>query len=121
MELRSAAYLHDIRQAAERIAGFIQGKSFGDYTGDILLRSAVERQLEIAGEALSQLAKSDSAIAGRISEHWRVIALRNILIHGYAKVDDRVIWSIVERKLPTLRREVTELLRGGVGAPPGDG
>lgn len=47
-----------------------------------------------------------------LSEHRRIIALRNILIHGYAEVDDRLVWDVVETKLPVLRREVEALLSG---------
>ena len=75
-----------------------------------MLRAAVERKFEIIGEALSKLSKVDSAIVSNIGEHARIIAFRNILIHGYAEIDDRLVWDIVENKLPVLRREVDELL-----------
>lgn len=75
-----------------------------------MLRSAVERQFEIIGEALVQLSRLDEALAARISEYRRIIAFRNILIHGYAQVDDRIVWDILETKLPILRREVRMLL-----------
>ena len=75
-----------------------------------MLRAAVERQFEIIGEALAQLAKLDRMVAERISEHSRVIAFRNILIHGYADVD-LLVWDIVQTKLPVLRREVEALLK----------
>ena len=56
MRIESKKYLYDIAQAAKLALGFIAGKTFADYDGDIMLRSAVERQLEIVGEALAQLA-----------------------------------------------------------------
>ena len=59
----------------------------------------------------AQLAKLDRTVAERISEHSRVIAFRNILIHGYADVDDQLVWDIVHTKLPVLRREVETLLK----------
>jgi uncharacterized protein with HEPN domain len=110
MELEAKKYVYDILQAAQLLTDFTSGKSFDDYSQDPLLRSAVERQFEIAGEALSQLAKRDEQIAVRISEHRRIIAFRNILIHGYADVDDRLVWDIVETKLSVLRNEVEKLL-----------
>lgn len=73
-------------------------------------RSAVERQFEIIGEALGKRAQTDPALATRISEHGRIITFRNILIHAYAIVDDRIVWEVVETKLPILRRDVAELL-----------
>uniref|UniRef100_A0A831X8P9 DUF86 domain-containing protein n=1 Tax=Thermorudis peleae TaxID=1382356 RepID=A0A831X8P9_9BACT len=99
-----------MRQAAELIASFTAGKTFADYEVDALLRSAVERQFEIIGEALARLARLDETLASRISEYRRIIAFRNILIHGYADVDHHIVWDIIESKLPTLRREVTTLL-----------
>ena len=82
MRLEVKKYLYDIQQAAKLLTQFSQGKSFDDYTKDAMLRSAVERQFEIIGEALSQLSKTDSVCAKRISEYRRIIAFRNILIHG---------------------------------------
>jgi uncharacterized protein with HEPN domain len=75
-----------------------------------MLRAAVEREFEIIGEALAQLAKLDASIAARITDHRRIISFRNLLIHGYADVDDRLVWDIVETKLPVLTREVDALL-----------
>jgi uncharacterized protein with HEPN domain len=103
-------HLHDIREAASRTAKFTQGRSLEDYRRDDMLRAAVERQFEIIGEALGRLAKLDESVAARIAEHRRIIAFRNILVHGYAEVDDRLVWDIVETKLPTLRREIDALL-----------
>lgn len=90
---------------------FTAGKVFADYARDAMRRAAVERELEIIGEALAQLAKSDADVAGGISEHRRIIAFRNILIHGYADVDDRLVWDVVETKLPVLSREIDALLK----------
>jgi uncharacterized protein with HEPN domain len=110
MRLESCKHLEDIRQAVELIRSFTASRTFGDYTGDAMLRSAVERQFEIIGEALHRLDKSDAATAARISDKSRIIAFRNILIHGYNKVDDQVVWNIVEQNLPTLHAEVLALL-----------
>ena len=107
------AYLHDMRQAAALIAEFTDGLDFDAYAADAKVRSAVERQFEIIGEALGQLAKLDPAAAGRISEHRRIIAFRNILVHGYAGVDDLLVWDMVVTRLAGLQREVDELLGAG--------
>lgn len=112
MQLKIKALLHDIKQAIDLIDRFSASKSFEDYAGDPMVRSAIERQFVIIGEALSQMMRLEPAIAAEIGEHRRIIALRNILVHSYAKVDDRVIWSIVQDKLPGLRHEVEELLAG---------
>ncbi len=110
MRLEAKKYLYDIQQAASRIAEFTSGYQMEDYRGNAMMRSAVERQFEIIGEALSLLAKLDAPLVQHISEHRRIIDFRNMLIHGYAVVDDRLVWDIIESKLPTLRREIEALL-----------
>jgi uncharacterized protein with HEPN domain len=81
----------------------------------------VERQLEIVGEALAQLARTDPETASKISEYRRIIAFRNILIHGYAEIDHRIVWGVLQQKLPVVRREAEALLdseeQAGEGAP----
>lgn len=104
-------YLFDVAQAAELIAQFTAAKTFQDYLNDPMLRAAVERKFEIIGEALAQLAKRDAPAAERITEHRQIIAFRNILVHGYADVDDQLVWDIAKSKLAGLRREVAALLR----------
>lgn len=110
MRLEAKKYLHDIKQAADLLAEFTASKAFADYARDAMLRAAVEREFEIIGEALARLAKLDERLASRIGDYRRIVAFRNILIHGYAEVDDRLVWDVVETKLPVLRREVALLL-----------
>lgn len=75
-----------------------------------MLRAAVEREFEVIGEALAQLHKTDPSLASRITDLRRIVNFRNLLIHGYADVDDKLVWNIVETKLPTLKREIESLL-----------
>jgi uncharacterized protein with HEPN domain len=103
-------YLWDAIRAAGLLAEFTRGKSFSDYEADDLLKSAVERQFEIIGEALNQLAKADPEIATSIPELPRIVAFRNILIHGYAIVDDALVWQLLVDKLPVLDRALRTLL-----------
>jgi len=90
--------------------GFTRGKTFDDYPADELLRSGVERQLAIVGEALSQLRRIDPAIAGSIAELSRVVGFRNVLVHAYASVDSRIVWGIIEIDLDPLRSCLDALL-----------
>ena len=110
MRSEAKRYLYDIQQAATLLDEFTGGKGYADYEADAMLRAAVERQFEIIGEALVQLARLDEELAARITEHRRIIAFRNVLIHGYAQVDDSVVWDIVQTRLSALRREVAALL-----------
>jgi uncharacterized protein with HEPN domain len=73
-------------------------------------RRGVERQFEIVGEALSQLSKLDPALAKRVSDYQKIISFRNILIHGYADVDDELVWDIVETRLPILSNEIAQII-----------
>ena len=110
MRVEARKYLYDMQRAVALLREFTVGKAFADYEGEAMRRAAVEREFEIVGEALAQLSKSDPEVAERITEHRRIIAFRNILIHGYADVDDRLVWDLVETKLPTLSREIEALL-----------
>lgn len=110
MRLEAKKYLLDIRTAADLIGSFTSGKEFAAYESDAMLRSAVERQFEIIGEALRRLQETAPELASEIPEHRRIIAFRNVLIHGYAVVDSRLVWGVVLGKLPELRSHVARLL-----------
>ena len=111
MPPRNKALLFDMQHAALGIATYVEGKTLEDYLRDEMLRSAVERQFEIIGEAITRLRKFDPSIAARISEYDRIVAFRNVLIHGYDQIDHATTWRIVQEKLPTLQRELDELLK----------
>jgi uncharacterized protein with HEPN domain len=105
------APLFDIAQAAVGIAQFVQGKTIQDFKSDLMLRSAVERQLSIIGEAINRLRKENLGQASQISEFEKIVAFRNLLIHSYDQVDHAIPWDIVQEKLPILADEVAELLK----------
>ena len=102
--------LWDAQQAAERVARFTANKSLAEYESDDLLRSAVERQFEIVGEALNQLSRVDATVATTIEVLPRIVAFRNVLVHGYASVDNRIVWGVIEASLPSLRAAINQLL-----------
>jgi uncharacterized protein with HEPN domain len=106
----SAALLWDVREAAVRIGVFISGLEEPEYLDDELRRSAVERQLEIIGEALNGLRKADQEVASRIPDINRIVGLRNVLAHGYAVVDDRVVWIAAHDRIPELLARVENVL-----------
>ncbi len=110
MKLEAKKYLYDTQHALGLLQGFTAYKSFADYERDAMLRAAVERELGIIGEAMSQLAKTDELLVNRISEYQRIIGFRNVIVHQYSTVDDRLVWAVIETKIPTLRREVDYLL-----------
>ena len=103
-------YLYDIQKACRLLSQFTSGKTLADYVEDPLLKSGVERQFEVIGEALNQMLRLDRGLADAITDPKRIIAFRNILVHGYAIVSDEVVWGILETNLATLQREVRALL-----------
>ena len=111
-------YLYDIREASRLIRDFTEGKFLDDYASDPLLRSAVERQFEIVGEALGNLLRLAPDLSERISYSPRIIAFRNRLIHGYASVSNELVWGVIESYLPTLVAEIEALLADGGPGPP---
>ena len=112
MHADACKLLWDAQQAAERIARFTAEKGFADYEADELLRSAVERQFEVIGEALNRVARIDARVAQQIPEVARIVAFRNVLIHGYATVDNRLVWGVIEGSLRPLRDALAQLLAG---------
>lgn len=110
MQLETKKHLEDMRRAMDLLAQFTAERNVEDYLDDPMLASAVERQFEILGEALNRLLKLAPSFEARITDARRIVDFRNILIHAYDVVDEQVVWDIVERKLPILRREVANLL-----------
>ena len=98
----AAKLLWDAQRAADRVSRFCAGKTFAIYEADEILRSAVERQLEIVGEALNQLSRVDATTASLLPDLPRIVGFRNMLIHGYASVDDHIVWGVLETNLPPL-------------------
>jgi uncharacterized protein with HEPN domain len=103
--------LLDAVNACEAIAEFVAGKDFAAYENDRLLRSAVERQFEIIGEALNKAGAVETAVAAQIPEFQRIIALRHRLIHGYDSVDDEILWDVVQSKIGPLQAQLDTILR----------
>jgi uncharacterized protein with HEPN domain len=102
--------LWDARDAATAIADMTARKSFADFDSDLVLRSAVERQFEILGEALNRLDRLDATLAARVPNLRQIVAFRNVLIHGYALIDRARVWRVVQDDLPTLRAVLDDLL-----------
>ena len=81
MQLEPKKYLEDIRRAAQGILDFTKGKTIEDYNNDFLLRSGVERQFTVIGEAINRLNKINADTVRKISKYKRIISFRNVLIH----------------------------------------
>jgi uncharacterized protein with HEPN domain len=106
-----AAYLRDAQRCGQAIQKFTAGKTLQDYRADYLLRLGIERLFTILGESLAQLKQIRPEVAARIKDHAQIVAFRNVLVHGYASVDEAVVWSIIEEKLGGFMAEVGQLLQ----------
>lgn len=105
------AHLHDILSAARSIKGFISSHTLEDYTTDEMLRSAVERKFEIMGEALNRIKRDDPETLAMIRDHRDIVSFRNILVHGYDAIDDRIVWDLMGTDLDNLIEDVERLLQ----------
>lgn len=102
-------YLYDIQQSVYRIEEFLgNSKVFADYAGNVLLQAAVERHIEIIGEAMNNILKINATI--EISDARKIVNTRNRIIHGYDDIDCVEIWNIIINNLPVLKKEVEALL-----------
>ncbi len=109
MDNRINKLLFDIQSAIETIEEFLtENKSFENYSKNKMLRNAIERNLEIIGEATSKLLQLQPKI--EISNARRIVDTRNKIIHGYDEIEDVNIWVIIINHLPILKQEIQLLL-----------
>jgi uncharacterized protein with HEPN domain len=110
MPLDVRMYLADIVAAGEALESFTEGKTFSDYEASLLLRSAVERQREIVGEALNQFLIHAPQFETRFSNRRQIKGFRNVLAHEYGVVDNAVVWGVLEEHLVVVLSEAQALL-----------
>ena len=103
-------YLEIALLALERVRRFLGARSVESYLADELCQSAVERQLEIAGDALGQLRKLHGALFGRIPDGDLIVGFRNVLAHGYATLDHRRVYDIAATRVADLHWILARLL-----------
>lgn len=110
MDNEVKTWLKDIEQAISEINSFIpEVKNFKDFQKDLKTKRAVERNIEIIGEAMTRILKAEPNI--KISDTRKIVDTRNRIIHGYDSVSEYILWGIIIRNLPTLDKEVKELLK----------
>jgi len=108
MQDKIKVWLEDIEKAILEINDFLpEPKDFIAFEKDIKTKRAVERNIEIIGEAMSRILKIEPEI--KISDSRKIVDTRNRIIHGYDSVSDEVIWLIAVRYLPILYNEIKDL------------
>lgn len=113
------AYLADIVDSCEAIGIAVQGLNLVAYENNRLVRSSVEREFIIIGEAMTALSRVAPAIFESITHARRIVDFRNQLTHEYPAVDDALVWAIVQKDVPVLKRECSALLASSGGVEEG--
>jgi uncharacterized protein with HEPN domain len=114
-EKRDPALLFDMLDSAQFIVSTVRGKSFDDYRQDRGIRSIVERQLEIVGEAARHISAAFKNVHSEIP--WRkIINQRHVLAHDYGEIENEIIWEVATVHIIELIRQLKPL----VPATPGD-
>jgi len=110
MRFETHGMLVDIRDSARFIAEDTAGATFQEFMSDRQMRQLVERNLTIIGEAVNRLRRRDPDTAAKIEAIPQIVAMRNVITHGYDAIDYAKVWSAVHETLPTLREQVETLL-----------
>ena len=98
-----------ILQAIDYVDEFLMGRTKESIYDEPMFRFAVERQLEIVGEAANHLAEETISLAPEIE--WRkVVGFRNFVAHEYFGIDPELIWDVATQKLPALKKTIEQLL-----------
>jgi uncharacterized protein with HEPN domain len=110
MDIEIKTLLYDILNAINEIESFFtdRPKDFIVYQNDIRTKRAVERNIEIIGEAMNRVLKKDRTI--QLSNTRKIVDTRNRIIHGYDTVSDDIMWSIVVKYIPMLKTEIQQFL-----------
>jgi uncharacterized protein with HEPN domain len=110
MPRNERAYLADIIEPCDAIQLAVRGLDLAAYEGNRPVRSSVEREFIIIGEAMGALARVAPPMFESITHARRIVDFRNQLTHEYPLVDDALVWAIIETDVPVLRRESAALL-----------
>lgn len=103
-------FLYDMLSSTQFLLEFTKDKTIDDYINDRAFRSALERELQIIGEAMLQLDKIAAEITEEIPEYRNIIGFRHVLVHGYDSLDPATVWNVVETKLKGLEEKLRQLL-----------
>lgn len=102
MRLDAGAHLWDAAEAAKLIHEFVRGKTEAEFNTDLMVRSAVERQLEILGEALNRLRRDDADTSARVPGLEKIVGMRNVIAHEYGDIDYEIVWRAATTSIPAL-------------------
>lgn len=110
MDERILKWLYDIKFAIEEIESYFEyePKDLRNFSSNLILKRAIERDLEIIGEAVNRILKRDPEFS--LENAKRIVGLRNQIIHAYDNISDENIWAIIQKHLPILKKEIDDLV-----------
>ncbi|MCL6462032.1 MAG: DUF86 domain-containing protein [Flavobacterium micromati] len=113
MDIKIYKWLYDVKISIDEINSYFAEEKleFFEYEKNLMRKRAVERNLEIIGEAVNRILKTDSTFILKITDAAAIVSLRNKVIHAYDSISDENIWAILINHLPTLKIEVNKLLK----------
>ena len=110
MKIEAKKLLFDALNACHAIERFVAGRSFDEYENDMMLRSAVERQFGIIGRAFNRVQSVDEELITAIPDMQKYVGLKNYIIHGYATVDNLILWQTIHANVSPLAVELEAAL-----------
>jgi uncharacterized protein with HEPN domain len=112
MDEKILKWLYDVQVAISEIEKYFESneKNFFEYQKNTMLKRAIERDLEIIGEAINRIITKDDSFTQLITDAKAIVGLRNQVIHAYDSISDENIWSIITNHLPQLKTEINNLI-----------
>jgi uncharacterized protein with HEPN domain len=108
-DVRDAGYLLDMLEHAKGVLRAVEDRTLEDYQSDDNVRLALERRIEIIGEAAGRISQAFRDAHPEIP--WRkIVAQRNILAHEYGEIDDEIMWDVATISIPDLMRLLEPLV-----------
>jgi uncharacterized protein with HEPN domain len=108
-EERDLAYLWDMHDAAQAVLEFTNGVAFEQYVREPMRQRAVERSIEILGEAARRV--SDGFKIRHPEIPWRqIIRQRNVLAHEYDDIRHEFIWAVARERIPELIPQIAPFI-----------
>jgi uncharacterized protein with HEPN domain len=97
-----SAFVWDVLDASRSLTSMCAGMNREQYLQDKVRRLAAERLLITIGEAMNRLSSADSDMATELGDVGPIVAFRNVLVHGYFKIDHATVWEVIQNRLPIL-------------------
>jgi len=113
MNEKTATFLTDVLDCVGALEAFVSAHTRADLDEQRMFRSAVMYEFAVIGEALAQIRKIDPDITDHVTDARKIIAFRNLIVHGYREVINERVWDVLTNHLPVFKAEVQRLLSKG--------